>query len=363
MLNLFYFCNSLQTQSVLFIIEPLKTLDTTLSPITTDPTMMNQSSFLQEGQEENDGQFQHVLNGQTAFTFYSFFLGFAIPLGLILVFYVLVIFKLKTVGPKNKSKEKKKSHRKVTRLVLTVITVYICCWLPYWITQLALIFTPPGKTQHSNVMVAIFLLAGCLSYSNSAMNPVLYAFLSENFKKSFLKACQCAAGREVNEVLQVEHSVFPRRRTLAGIRASAKDAKNAAVSRMQKFRERRLKEQGNGVEATHHHRRGANPGHGDRIEEDESERQELNDMSSTSTGNMSRATRSCFNSSACATAMTAASASASVVDDRSSYGISSVAFNDVKVTIAASTNSDTTNGNAITTTAMVNGNLAPPSML
>jgi hypothetical protein len=34
----------------------------------------------------------HVLNGQTAFTFYSFVLGFAIPLFLILVFYVQVIF-------------------------------------------------------------------------------------------------------------------------------------------------------------------------------------------------------------------------------------------------------------------------------
>ncbi|KAJ8938312.1 hypothetical protein NQ318_005330 [Aromia moschata] len=49
--------------------------------------------------------------------------GFAIPLCLILVFYWLVIRKLKTVGPKNKSKEKKRSHRKVTNLVLTVVTV------------------------------------------------------------------------------------------------------------------------------------------------------------------------------------------------------------------------------------------------
>ena len=32
----------------------------------------------------------HVLNGQTAFTFYSFVLGFAIPLALILMFYVQV---------------------------------------------------------------------------------------------------------------------------------------------------------------------------------------------------------------------------------------------------------------------------------
>ena len=218
---------------------------------------MNETYDTNENQNETE-QYPTVLNGQTAFTFYSFFLGFAIPLGLILVFYILVIFKLKTVGPKNKSKEKKKSHRKVTRLVLTVITVYICCWLPYWITQLALIFTPPGKTQE-NVMIAIFLLAGCLSYSNSAMNPVLYAFLSENFKKSFLKACQCAAGREVNDALQVEHSVFPRRRTLAGMRASVKDAKNAAVSRMQKLRDKRRTDYENGGEAIHHnHQNGSN---------------------------------------------------------------------------------------------------------
>ena len=90
-----------------------------------------------------------ALNGQTAFTFYSFVLGFAIPLMLILTFYILVIVKLQTVGPKNKSKERRKSHRKVTRLVLTVITVYILCWLPYWITQLALIFTPPGQSHVS----------------------------------------------------------------------------------------------------------------------------------------------------------------------------------------------------------------------
>ena len=60
------------------------------------------------------------------------------------------------------------------------------------------------------------LLAGCLSYSNSAMNPILYAFLSDNFKKSFMKACACATGREANRVLEVENSVMPRRRTLLG---------------------------------------------------------------------------------------------------------------------------------------------------
>jgi len=76
--------------------------------------------------------------------------------------------------------------------------------------QVALIFTPPNECQ-TIVSFTIFLFAGFLSYSNSAMNPILYAFLSDNFKKSFLKACTCAAGKDVNATLHMENSVFPRR--------------------------------------------------------------------------------------------------------------------------------------------------------
>ena len=149
------------------------------------------------------------MNGQKAFTLYSFTLGFAIPLVLILLFYFLVICKLRTVGPKNRSKEKKRSHRKVTYLVLTVITVYVICWLPYWITQVYITLLPPRQGQ-GHLGLTIILLAGSLSYANSAMNPILYAFLSDNFKKSFAKAFTCAARMEVNAQLNVENSVFPR---------------------------------------------------------------------------------------------------------------------------------------------------------
>lgn len=143
------------------------------------------------------------------FTLYSLCMGFAIPLSMILIFYYLVLRKLRTVGPKSKSKEKKRSHRKVTKLVLTVITVYILCWLPYWISQVALINSPPNDCQ-SRLEVTIFVLVGCLGYSNSAMNPILYAFLSDNFKKSFMKACSCAARKDANTHLQMENSLFPR---------------------------------------------------------------------------------------------------------------------------------------------------------
>ncbi|XP_058459943.1 somatostatin receptor type 2-like [Malaya genurostris] len=148
-------------------------------------------------------------NSGTTFTLYSLILGFAVPLSLILMFYYLVIRKLRTVGPKNKSKEKKRSHRKVTKLVLTVITVYVLCWLPYWISQVALIHSPPDICK-SRLEITVFVLVSCLGYSNSAMNPILYAFLSDNFKKSFLKACTCTKGKDINAQLQIENSFFPR---------------------------------------------------------------------------------------------------------------------------------------------------------
>jgi allatostatin C receptor len=105
---------------------------------------------------------------------YSFITGFAIPLSLIMIFYYLVISKLKTIGPKNKSKEKKRSHRKVTNLVLTIITCYVVFWSPFWAMQIFLITTPPEHCK-STVELVIFVLVGCLAYSNSSINPFIYA--------------------------------------------------------------------------------------------------------------------------------------------------------------------------------------------
>lgn len=74
---------------------------------------------------------------------------------------------------------------------------------------MALINSSPEVCQ-SKLEITIFILVGCLGYSNSAMNPILYAFLSDNFKKSFMKAFTCAKTKEINAQLQVENSLFPR---------------------------------------------------------------------------------------------------------------------------------------------------------
>ena len=145
-----------------------------------------------------------------AFIWYSFILGFAIPVSLIAVFYILVVLRLRQVGPTKKSKEKKKSNRRVTRLVLTVISVYVSCWLPYWSFQVNITFKSAQNTGLVLWKIVLFNGFTVLTFANSMLNPLLYAFLSDNFRKSFKKAFKCASPREVNKLLCNENSVFPK---------------------------------------------------------------------------------------------------------------------------------------------------------
>ena len=149
------------------------------------------------------------IKGRKAFTWYTFLLGFLIPVALITVFYISVVLRLKSVGPRKKSKERKKSNRKVTRMVLAMISIYIICWLPYWCFQVNLTFI--GDTEVlPGWQIHMFSAFTILSFANSAINPVLYAFLSEVFRKSFVKAFQCVTFIDSKKSQCADNSIFPR---------------------------------------------------------------------------------------------------------------------------------------------------------
>lgn len=46
----------------------------------------------------------------------------------------------------------------------------------------------------SMTFVAVKIAASCLAYMNSCVNPILYAFLSENFRKGFWRLIPCVQG-------------------------------------------------------------------------------------------------------------------------------------------------------------------------
>ncbi|XP_074752636.1 mu-type opioid receptor isoform X2 [Athene noctua] len=115
-----------------------------------------------------------------------FIFAFIMPVLVITVCYGLMILRLKSVRMLSGSKEKDRNLRRITRMVLVVVAVFIVCWTPIHIYVIikALVNIPETTFQTVSWHFCI-----ALGYTNSCLNPVLYAFLDENFKRCFREFC------------------------------------------------------------------------------------------------------------------------------------------------------------------------------
>ncbi|XP_009955189.1 PREDICTED: mu-type opioid receptor [Leptosomus discolor] len=115
-----------------------------------------------------------------------FIFAFIMPVLIITVCYGLMILRLKSVRMLSGSKEKDRNLRRITRMVLVVVAVFIVCWTPIHIYVIikALVNIPETTFQTVSWHFCI-----ALGYTNSCLNPVLYAFLDENFKRCFREFC------------------------------------------------------------------------------------------------------------------------------------------------------------------------------
>lgn len=101
--------------------------------------------------------------------------------------------KVRSVGKRAQatSSRRRKSERKITRMVVVVVAVFVFCWLPFYILNIAnLLVVLPGDFR------GLYFFVVVLSYANSCANPILYGFLSDNFKRGFRKAL-CRTSRRV----------------------------------------------------------------------------------------------------------------------------------------------------------------------
>ncbi|XP_005991182.2 somatostatin receptor type 4 [Latimeria chalumnae] len=114
----------------------------------------------------------------TAFVIYTFLLGFFVPVFAISLCYILIIVKMRAVALKAGWQQRKKSEKKITRMVMLVVTVFVICWMPFYVVQLLNLFLPQMDATINHFSLI-------LSYANSCANPILYGFLSDNFRRSF----------------------------------------------------------------------------------------------------------------------------------------------------------------------------------
>nr|XP_040045481.1 galanin receptor type 1 isoform X2 [Gasterosteus aculeatus aculeatus] len=89
---------------------------------------------------------------------------------------------------KNVSKKSEQSKKKTAQTVLVVVVVFCLSWLPHHIVHLWVEF---GSFPLNQASFVFRVVAHCLAYSNSSVNPIIYAFLSENFRKSYKQVFLC----------------------------------------------------------------------------------------------------------------------------------------------------------------------------
>ncbi|XP_078100521.1 galanin receptor type 1b [Sander vitreus] len=112
-------------------------------------------------------------------------LGYVLPLLLICCCYARVLFHLHK-KMKNVSKKSERSKRKTAQTVLLVVAAFTVCWMPHHIIAMWVEF---GRFPLTDASFAFRILSHCLAYGNSCVNPVLYAFLSENFRLASRQVC------------------------------------------------------------------------------------------------------------------------------------------------------------------------------
>ncbi|XP_074930314.1 delta-type opioid receptor [Gadus morhua] len=115
-----------------------------------------------------------------------FLFSFLIPVAIISICYSLMVKRLRSVRILSGSKEKDRNLRRITRMVLVVVAAFVVCWTPVQIMALA---QSLGFNLGSLFTLVLMHFCIALGYVNSSLNPVLYAFLDENFKRCFREFC------------------------------------------------------------------------------------------------------------------------------------------------------------------------------
>ncbi|XP_077429512.1 galanin receptor type 1 [Vanacampus margaritifer] len=121
---------------------------------------------------------------QLVYSISLFFFGFALPLGIIVLMYAKIYCFLRHARLFGNAPQLERYQSQVTHTSALLVLVFTLLWLPSY----ALMFSFIGGTiQGSKGYNTIAILARLLASSVAVVNPVLYGFMSQKFRRELLK--------------------------------------------------------------------------------------------------------------------------------------------------------------------------------
>lgn len=100
-----------------------------------------------------------------------------------MVLYTLIVLQLQKLNSNNiRSTSSTKMKKQVVRMLIVTITVYVICITPFRILNLCDIL---GLTIPPTYIWAIVNIGRIMTYTNSAINPIIYNIMSDRYRFAF----------------------------------------------------------------------------------------------------------------------------------------------------------------------------------
>ncbi|XP_037389544.1 neuropeptide FF receptor 2 [Pygocentrus nattereri] len=91
-----------------------------------------------------------------------------------------------------------RKKKRVIKMLLVVALLFILSWLPLWTLMMLSDYASLTEHQHRVINIYVYPFAHWLAFCNSSVNPIIYGFFNENFRRGFQAAFKlqfCSAQR------------------------------------------------------------------------------------------------------------------------------------------------------------------------
>ncbi|ESN90546.1 hypothetical protein HELRODRAFT_189892 [Helobdella robusta] len=92
-------------------------------------------------------------------------------------------------GSNNQMTNQVMARRNVAKMLIVVVIAFAVCYMPIHCANF-LRYLKVGIEEHPELMSGLWFIAHWLCYFNSAVNPIIYNFMSAKFRMEFAETCR-----------------------------------------------------------------------------------------------------------------------------------------------------------------------------
>ncbi|XP_022622891.1 type-1 angiotensin II receptor [Seriola dumerili] len=122
-------------------------------------------------------------------------LGFLVPFIIIITCYCLIGRAL--LGARHIQKSSRSRDDEVLRMLAAAVLAFFLCWVPHQVFHFMQVLTQLTKVENCAILEIIdtaMPFTICIAYFNSCVNPIVYGFVGNNFRKNLLRLLRCSPG-------------------------------------------------------------------------------------------------------------------------------------------------------------------------